>query len=89
LVTRNEAQGRPDAFARLRSHFSEAEIVELTVTAAHRNMINRINNALAIEVEDPALPSHTSLRVTPERLARYAAEVLAAPQPEIAREQGH
>ncbi len=37
--------------AELRRHFSDREIVELAATVATANFTNRINGALAVEVE--------------------------------------
>lgn len=46
----------PDAmFERLRAHFSEEQIVELTLRTALCGFFNRFNDALGIEVEDEAL----------------------------------
>lgn len=43
---------RDDLFDKLRAHFSEPEIVELTWRAALCGAFNRFNDALAIEMED-------------------------------------
>lgn len=39
-------------FERLRQHFSEAQIVELTIRTALAGFFNRVNEALRIEMED-------------------------------------
>ena len=41
-------------FARLRGHFSEAQIVELTLRIALCGFFNRFNDALQIEEEEEA-----------------------------------
>lgn len=54
-VTLN-ANGMRDAiFERLREHFSEEQIVELTLRAALCGFFNRVNDALQIEMEDAAI----------------------------------
>ena len=50
------AWGIPDAvFERLRRHFSDREIVELTVRIGICSLFNKLNQALQIEIEDTAL----------------------------------
>ncbi len=48
-VTHEGAPVTDDLFAELRRHFSEREIVELTVAVATENLFNRVNAALGIE----------------------------------------
>lgn len=43
---------RDEMFERLKQHFSEAEIVELTLRIALTGLFNRVNQALEIEIED-------------------------------------
>jgi uncharacterized peroxidase-related enzyme len=50
-VTTNSQRIRDDLFARLRQHFSEAQIVELTLRIALCGFFNRFNDALGIEDE--------------------------------------
>jgi uncharacterized peroxidase-related enzyme len=45
---------RDDVFTRLRQHFSEAQIVELTLRITLCGFFNRFNDALQIEEEDEA-----------------------------------
>ncbi len=45
---------RDDLFARLRQHFSDAQIVELTLRITLCGFFNRFNDALQIEEEDEA-----------------------------------
>ena len=50
------AWGIPDAvFERLRRHFSDREVVELTVRVGICSLFNKLNQALQIEIEDTAL----------------------------------
>jgi uncharacterized peroxidase-related enzyme len=55
VVTLNEARSDHAAFAELKKHFSDDEIVELTWVSALFNMVNRINDALWLDVEEKDL----------------------------------
>ena len=55
LVTWNKARYDEEAYAALASHFDAAEIVELTVVAAFRGLMNRFMDSLHIELEGPEL----------------------------------
>ncbi len=58
-VTAVGARVADDTFTTLRQHFSEREIVELTVAIAAENMFNRLNAPLEIESQGfCALPAH-------------------------------
>ncbi len=48
-MTRLESDVSDDLFARLRQHFDDREIVELTAAIATENMYNRFNKALGVE----------------------------------------
>jgi len=50
-VTTQPGRIRDGMFAELRRHFTEAQIVELTVRAALCGFFNRVNDALRIETE--------------------------------------
>ena len=50
-VTNNWNRTRDEIFTRLRGHFSEAEIVELTWRIALCGAFNRFNDILQLEVE--------------------------------------
>lgn len=52
---------RDSVFERLRQHFSEAQIVELTLRITLCGFFNRFNDALQIEEEDE-VPTNTTLR---------------------------
>ena len=49
LVTQNASRIRDNVFERLRRHFSEAQIVELTLRIALGGFFNRFNDALQID----------------------------------------
>lgn len=52
LVTRNEARYDQNAFDRLKTHFTEAEIVELTWMSAFMNMLNRLHDSLHLDLDE-------------------------------------
>jgi uncharacterized peroxidase-related enzyme len=54
-------QMRDSLFERLRRHFSEAQIVELTLRITLCGFFNRFNDALGIEAEDEAHAALDSL----------------------------
>jgi uncharacterized peroxidase-related enzyme len=54
-VTTQPNRIREDMFAELRRHFTEPQIVELTVRAALCGFFNRVNDALQIGLEDGVL----------------------------------
>ena len=55
----------PEAlFARLRRHFSEAQIVELTLRVTLCGFFNKFNDALAIEEETEAIERLAALSVS-------------------------
>lgn len=51
-VTENAQTMRDDIFDELRRHFSEEQIVELTVRTALCGFFNRVNDAMQIGIED-------------------------------------
>lgn len=51
-VTSNPQRIRDKAFVELRRHFSEEQIVELTLRTALCGFFNRFNDALMIDIED-------------------------------------
>ena len=56
-VTNTPQRIRDNMFERLRAHFSEAQIVELTLRIALCGFFNRFNDALMIDTE-AAVPAH-------------------------------
>ena len=77
-VTRNTARARDDVYAEIRKHFSQAEIVELTLMSAFFNMFNRFMDALRIPVEAQAEVDKIkrSLTLDPEKVRTYLQTVL-------------
>lgn len=78
-VTHNTARRASEAFDRLRRHFDETEVIELTVAVAHRNMITRIQEALHTDLEGSTLPARTrdTIGAPPSTIDRYVREVLS------------
>ena len=72
-VTRNTAQKNGPVYDQVKAHFSDAEIVELTLICAMFNMINRINDSLDITIEEqPEIDKiQSSLVLDPERMSTY------------------
>jgi len=60
-VTLNPNRMRDAIFERLRAHFSEEQIVELTLRTALCGFFNRFNDALQIEMEDAAVSELAAL----------------------------
>lgn len=52
IVTRDSNRVSDELFAKLKLHFSEPEIVELTFLIGFINMLNRFNNALGVRYEN-------------------------------------
>jgi len=52
---------RDGLFARLRAHFTEAQIVELTLRLTLCGFFNKFNDALQIDEEPDAIATHASL----------------------------
>ncbi len=72
-MTRNTAQQRDDIYERVKAQFSDAEIVELTLICGMFNMINRVNDALDITIEEqPEIDKiKPSLVLDPQRMSDY------------------
>jgi uncharacterized peroxidase-related enzyme len=73
-VTLNTAATRDDLFAEMKKHFSDGEIVELTIVSAMFNMINRLNDSLQVPVEmqDEVNLIKRSLNLDPAKIQAYA-----------------
>jgi len=50
-ITRTGERVSDELFARIRAHFTEAEVVELTAAAALENFRSKFNTALGIEAQ--------------------------------------
>lgn len=76
LVTRNEAKFNKECWEELKTHFTPQELVELTMSICLFNAMNRLNDSLQLEFDLPP-GEMRSLKVTPQKMADYAREVLA------------
>lgn len=70
-VTQNPQYMRDAIFAELRRHFSEEQIVELTLRTALCGFFNRFNDALQIEMEDGVMEDMLSRGFTAASLPRH------------------
>ena len=78
-VTKNTARARDDVFERVRSEFSEEEIIELTLMSAYFNFFNRITDSLGVpvEVKDEVDLIKGSVHLDPETVKRYIESLIA------------
>ena len=72
-VTRNTARARDDVFEKVREHFSEEELIELTMMSAYFNFFNRITDSLKIplEVQKEVDLIRRSVVLDPGKVKRY------------------
>ena len=76
-VATNQARRDSEAFAAVSEHFGAGEIIEISYIAAHRTMMNLLQEALWNDLEPPGTPDQTS--DMPEGyLLEYAETVLPA-----------
>ena len=78
-VTLNLAGGDDALFARLKTHFSDQEIIELTMAAALWNMTNRLNESLHTQLEAHTAGGSPVTHVEREALLEYVRQVTQAP----------
>ena len=72
-VTEKPQYMRDAMFEQLRKHFSEEQIVELTLRTALCGFFNRFNDALQIDMEDGVVEHMLAAGVEPEDLPRHDA----------------
>ncbi|HET7597401.1 MAG TPA: hypothetical protein VFK15_10745 [Burkholderiales bacterium] len=79
-MTLNTAKRDDTAWNELRQHFSDAEIVEVSLACAMFNMINRLNDSFRTELEPEEYNrrQHGAVGVTAEALERYACRICEA-----------
>lgn len=70
-VTNNFQYIRDGMFERLREHFTEEQIVELTLRTALCGFFNRFNDAMQIEMEDGVVADMLAHGADPEKLPRH------------------
>jgi alkylhydroperoxidase family enzyme len=76
-MTLNTAKRDDAVWAELRRHFSDAEIVEISLACAMFNMINRLNDSFRTELEPEEYNrrQHGAVGVTVQALERYACRI--------------
>ena len=74
----NTAGERDDVFQEARKHFSESELVELTMVATYFDMRNKFNDAMRIPIEEQDQINLTLKRQKdPTSLKGYLEAILA------------
>ncbi len=72
LVTWNTAKNDDEAYEKLSKHFNSAEIVEITMVACFRGLMNRFMDSLQIELEGEEVQAKGGkARAKPEDLHSY------------------
>ena len=77
-VSLNTAKHREDVFEHVAAVFEDAEIVELTMLCAFRNMRNRFHDSLDIDIDPPAGAARVAggSQVAPDNLKAYLQSLL-------------
>ena len=77
-VTLNTARERDDVFEEVKKHFTDSEIVELTMVITYFNMRNKFNDALGIPIEtQEEIDRNKIRRKNPDDLKAYLEALLA------------
>ena len=80
-VTKNTARSREDVFDEVRKHFTEAEIVELTLVSGLFNMFNRVADSLHVPVpsesSDEVIKIKGTVVLNPEKVKSYLEAIIA------------
>lgn len=77
-VTLNTARERDDVFEAVKKHFTDSEIVELTMVITYFNMRNKFNDALGIPIEAQDEIDRNKIRQkNPDDLKAYLEALLA------------
>jgi hypothetical protein len=81
--TKNTVRERPDVFDEVRKHFSDAEMVELSLMSGKQGMMNRFMDSFQIPIEDEEEVNKIkkSVRADPDKMKVYL-ETLTANWPE-------
>ncbi len=75
-VTTRPQQMRDAMFTALKRHFSEPQIVELTLRIALCGFFNRFNDALEIGIEDGVIEDMLAAGATADQLPQAAARAV-------------
>ena len=72
-VTKNTAKERDDVHEEVRRHFTDAELVELTMVITYFNMRNRFQDSLRIPLDEPKVISGITkgLHQDPDKMKAY------------------
>ena len=73
-VTNNFQYMRDEIFERLKQHFTEEQIVELTLRTALCGFFNRFNDALQVGMEDGVVADMLAHGASEDTLPQHAAE---------------
>lgn len=78
-VTKNTARSRDDVFDIVQQHFTEAEIVDLTLICSFFNMFNRITDSLKmpVEIQSEVDKIKASVDLDPGKVKSYLETVTA------------
>ncbi|MDA0239217.1 MAG: hypothetical protein O3A84_04200 [Proteobacteria bacterium] len=77
-VTKNTARDHDDIYLKVREHFSEVEIIELTLMSGFFNMFNRLMDSLKVplEIQGEVDKIQRSLHLDPEKVKNYMATMV-------------
>jgi hypothetical protein len=81
--TKNTVRERPDVFDEVRKHFSDAEMVELSLMSGKQGMMNRFMDSfqIPVESEEEVNKIKNSVHANPDKMKAYL-ETLVASWPE-------
>ncbi len=82
-MTRNTAKSDDAVWAEMRRHFTDAEIVEISLASGLFNMINRLNDSFRTELESEAYNrrQHGAVKVSVDALNEYACTICRGGSP--------
>lgn len=77
-VTKNTARDRDDVYEEVSKHFTEAELVDLTLMSGLFNMFNRFMDSIRIPVETQGEVDkiRKSVNLDPEKVKNYFKEMI-------------
>ena len=81
-LTERTFREHPEAFADLKSHYNDAQIVEITMVSVFFNFWNRFTDALQVDIEEsPVMDLFTkSTSIDPEDYKAFMRECWWAPE---------
>ena len=71
--TRNTARENPDVFEEVKGHFTDGEIVEMSLMSGKQGMMNRFMDSFGIPIEDEGEVNkiRKSVRGNPDKMKAY------------------